>query len=221
MKICGLLRREDVLVADEAGADFVGMVLSPGFGRSVAPPAAPGLVEGISATAVAVLVDESLAEAVRLARLVGAGVIQLHGSEDPEVARALAQEGDWRVWKAVRARTPDDLISAVRRYGEVVDGLLVEGVRPGVVGGGGARLDVEVFHDARRWVPASMDLVLAGGLTPDSVGAAVARLAPDVVDVSSGVELEPGRKAPELVRRFVRNARRAGAFVSETGEEGS
>jgi phosphoribosylanthranilate isomerase len=215
VKICGICSREDVLVADAAGADYVGLVLTHGFGRSVAPTAAPALVEGVSASVVSVLVDEPLSTAVRLARLVGASVVQLHGSEEVAVAQAMAREGDWKVWKAVRARAPRDLLSAVQRYGDVVDGILLEGVRPGVVGGGGAKLDLDVFADACRQVPAAVDLVLAGGLTPDSVEAAVARIAPDVVDVSSGVELEPGRKAPELVRRFIDNARRTWARARE------
>jgi phosphoribosylanthranilate isomerase len=226
VKICGLTRREDVMVADGLGADFVGVVVTEGFGRSVPSERAGSLVEGVAATPVAVLVDEPLEEAVRLARSVGAGVVQLHGNETPGMARALAGEGEWKIWKAVRARHPGDISRAVERYGDCVAALLVEGWKEGISGGGGARLDLDTFADALRQLPEGIEMVLAGGLTADWVGEAVERCAPDVVDVSSGVEIERGRKEAALMRRFIVNARRAsegarGGTPSETGKADS
>ncbi len=209
VKICGLTRREDVVAADGLGADYVGVVVTEGFGRSVSPGVAGSLVEGVAATPVAVLVDEPVKEAARLATGVGARVVQLHGVETPDMARALAEEGEWKIWKAVRAQEPRDVLMAVERYGDFVAAVLVEGWRDGVVGGGGMRLDFDAFADVLRQVPDRIEMVLAGGLTADWVGAAVERCAPDVVDVSSGVEIERGRKAPELMRQFIVNARQA------------
>jgi len=77
-----------------------------------------------------------------------------------------------------------------------------------VVGGGGARADFAVLEQTRRAVSAALTLVLAGGLTPANVGEGVARVRPSVVDVSSGVEEVPGRKARVLVQRFIEEARR-------------
>jgi phosphoribosylanthranilate isomerase len=96
----------------------------------------------------------------------------------------------------------------VERYGALVDGILVEGRREGVVGGGGARLDPESVADVRALIRPGLEVVLAGGLTPDTVADAVARFRPDVVDVSSGVERVPREKDPSLVRRFIEEARR-------------
>jgi phosphoribosylanthranilate isomerase len=222
VKICGLTRREDVVEADRLGADYVGVVVTEGFGRSVSPEVAGSLVEGAAATPVAVLVDETVEEAARLARSVGARVVQLHGDETPRMARALAEEGEWQIWKAVRARDPRDVLMAVERYGDFAAAILVEGWRDGVSGGGGARLDMHRFADVLRKLPDRIQLVLAGGLTADWVEEAVEQCQPDVVDVSSGVEILRGRKSPELMRRFIASARRASnrARVSAPSDTG-
>ena len=206
VKICGLVRREDALVADSAGADYLGVVLSEGFRRSVDPARAGALVAETRAAKVAVLVDETCEAAERAAQALGADVLQLHGHEEPEVLEALRGRGPWRLWKAVRARALDDIERAVERYGQVADGLLVEGWKDGSLGGGGARLDLDP-EAVRRAVPGSLDFVLAGGLDPASVAEAVRRFRPDVVDVSSGVEGTPGVKDAEAVRAFVAGAR--------------
>lgn len=209
VKICGLCRTGDVRRADEAGADYLGSVLSGGFRRSVEPSRIPGLMEGVRGVPVAVLVDEEPDAAARLARVLGAGVVQLHGHESPGVVRAVAEAGPWKVWKAVRLRQAGDLDAALDRYGDLVDGILVEGWKEGVVGGAGVRLDDEVAAVAGARIPDGVAFVLAGGLTAATVFDVVARFAPDVVDVSSGVEESLGRKDPEKVRRFVEEARRA------------
>jgi phosphoribosylanthranilate isomerase len=214
VKICGLRRREDVRAADAAGADYVGVILSAGFARSVSLAAAAGLVDGVRATPVAVLVDESAEDAAVRADALGAHVLQLHGTEPEDVVRELSRSGRWTLWKSIRARTGDDVDRAVDRYGEWVHGFLVEGWKEGVVGGGGVSLDPERFADIRSRVPSGLDVILAGGLDPDNVGGAVARFGPDVVDVSSGVETEPGRKSHELIRLFVRHARAAAGEVA-------
>lgn len=208
VKICGVTRREDALAADASGADYVGVVVSRGFGRSVAVERARLVVRDLAAVPVAVLVDESAEAATSLGEALGAGVLQLHGDEPRSVVEALARRGSWKLWKCVRVRGPRDLARTVEAYGDLVDGILLEGYRDGVVGGGGVRLDLDALRAAREELPGHLDVVLAGGLTPDTVADAVARFAPDVVDVSSGVELGFGEKDPELVRRFIQEARR-------------
>lgn len=209
VKICGLTRRVDAETAAELGADYLGVVLSAGFRRSVDPAVARGLVAGLAAVPVAVLVDEEAQRAATLAEGLGAGVVQLHGDEAPEDVRLLRDLGPWRIWKAVRARDASDVLHAVSRYGDIVHGILVEGRAPGVVGGGGARLDPGAVGRLRDLVPPGLELVVAGGLTPETVAAAVDRFGPDVVDVSSGVEDAGGGKSPTSVRQFIEEARAA------------
>lgn len=208
VKICGVTRREDAVAAERAGADYVGVILSAGFSRSVDPTEAAALVAGLEPVAVAVLVDEDRASAEAAARSLGAGVIQLHGDEPPSLLADLRARGDWKLWKSVRARTAADVAHTVERYAGLVHGILVEGWKEGVTGGGGVRLGVD--HAAvRASVPDDVELILAGGLTPDTVAHTVEAFRPQVVDVSSGVESAVREKDHELVSRFVERARAA------------
>ena len=201
VKICGLMRNEDARLADTLGADFLGVVLSSGFGRSVQPGAAASVLAGTRAKSVAVVVDETATRAAELARHIEASVIQLHGNEDLQVVRELRDLGDWAVWKAVRAASITDLTRVVGSLGAEIDGIVVEGWAEGVVGGAGVRLGLDPA-EVHAHLPPGLDFILAGGLTPTSVGEAVVRFRPDVVDVSSGVERSLGAKEAELLRLF-------------------
>ena len=207
VKICGLTRSQDALAADRAGADYLGVVLSDGFRRSLLPESAADVLAGTSATRVAVLVDAPPAAAARLATSIGAGVIQLHGEEGRPTVEALRGAGEWQLWKAVRARTPDDISAALDDIGDLVDGLLVEGWRDGVIGGGGVTLELEPGA-VRTLVPDSILMILAGGLEPGTVKETMARYGPDVVDVSSGVEKSLGIKDHELLQSFIQSVRK-------------
>ncbi|MEJ2205635.1 MAG: phosphoribosylanthranilate isomerase [Gemmatimonadota bacterium] len=219
VKICGLCRRQDALTADALGVDYLGVVLTPGFGRSVTVAEGSSILEGVGATRVAVVVDESADRVAAVARALPAKVIQLHGSEAPEWVRELRAHGEWTIWKALRARAPEDVARTLDVFGTLIDGLLLEGWKEEVVGGGGARLDPDTFSAARDLIPEPLDLILAGGLTPGSVGSAVARFQPDVVDVSSGVEARPREKDPDRLRRFVQNARGAAGVSRRSSRE--
>jgi phosphoribosylanthranilate isomerase len=201
-KICGLTEGDDARTADELGAAYLGVVLTPGFGRSVEAEHAARFLARTHAPRVAVLVDESPAEAARKATLVGASVVQLHGDESVTTVADLRARGDWTLWKAVRARSVRDVAEAVGRYGEWVDGVLVEGWREGVAGGGGVALALPP-EAVRAAIPMSLRFILAGGLTAENVREAVALFQPDVVDVSSGVGAGPRRKDPDRVRAFL------------------
>jgi phosphoribosylanthranilate isomerase len=208
VKICGIRRREDALAADRLGADFLGVILSEGFARSVDPSVTTRLLEGVNATRVGVLVDEPPERAAELALTLEAGVVQLHGNESPEQVAAMGELGPWEVWKAVRVTRAEDVYDAARRYHGLISALLLEGYRNGVVGGAGVGLELALAEQVCAAVPKGLGLVLAGGLTPENVGVAVARFRPDVVDVSSGVEKLRGRKDPELLRLFIERSRR-------------
>jgi phosphoribosylanthranilate isomerase len=217
VKICGLVRREDVLAAEAAGADYLGVVLSAGFGRSVEPRRAAALFEGTRTPRVAVLVAETPAAAEAAAAALGAEVIQLHGDEGPDVLEELRARGPWRLWKAVRARSLADIERTVERFAGVADGILVEGW-DGPLGVGGARLGLDPAR-VRALVPETLDFVLAGGLDAVAVAEAARRFRPDVVDVSSGVERGLGVKDHSAVHAFVRGAR--GAWAQSEAPEPS
>ena len=216
VKICGLRRLEDAQAAAHAGADYLGTILSDGFGRSVAPGFAREVVEATGLPVVGVTVDESVARMVELAEVGGVAVLQLHGSETVAEVEALRRHGDWAVWKALRVRNSDEVVAAIETFRGVVDGLLLDGWHPEHAGGSGVRVPWDLVAPERYRFPEGLAFIAAGGLRPDNVAEAVARLDPDVVDVSSGVEISQGVKDAGRIHAFIRNARAAGAEQGRT-----
>ncbi len=207
IKICGITRPEDAVAARELGADYLGMILSQGFPRSILPDEAVDIGLVAETPLVAVLVDETLDEAERIAGVSRASVIQLQGEEDREYVEELRRRGSWAIWKAVRVRSPEDVTRAAEAMGASIDGLHLDGWHPDLPGGSGSSFSWGDVGVVRNHLPADLKVIVAGGLTPGNVADAVHALRPDVVDVSSGVELNVRRKDPELIRAFVRNAR--------------
>ncbi|HEX2209338.1 MAG TPA: phosphoribosylanthranilate isomerase [Longimicrobium sp.] len=203
VKVCGLMRHGDAAVAAEAGARWLGVILAPGFRRSVTPDEARVIFHGLPARRVGVFVDADEVVLRAVAEAAGVDILQLHGDETPGLA-ARMREGGWEVWKAVRARDADDFSAAVRRYAGSVDALLVDGYTPATHGGAGVCFPWAAVAERRGELPRGMRLIAAGGLRPDNVAEAVRVLRPHAVDVSSGVESRPGRKDPRAVREFVR-----------------
>lgn len=217
VKICTLTRLDDARHAVQAGADYLGAILSEGFARSV-PPATARAFRSAAAgdpPLVGVLVNPSAEEARARAEAAGVQVLQLHGEETPALLDELRAAGGWTLWKAVRPRTADELRAAIDRYAEHADALLLDGWHPELKGGAGVRFDWELVARLRGELPDGLALVAAGGLTPHNVADAIAALAPDVVDVSSGVEAAPGRKDPAKVEAFIRAARSSAGPVYE------
>jgi phosphoribosylanthranilate isomerase len=207
VKIDGLTRLEDARHAAASGADYLGAILSDGFQRSVAPAVARSFLAPGGPPLVGVFVDPTAADALERATVSGASVLQLHGDETPALLDELCARPGLSVWKAVRPRSADELRRALDRYAAHAHGLLLDGWHPRLRGGSGTRFDWELVARVREQLPDDLLFIVAGGLTPDNVAAAVAALAPDVVDVSSGVETAPGRKDNRKVEAFIRAAR--------------
>ncbi len=188
IKICGCRLPEDAASAAAAGADAVGMVLTPGYGRSLDVAAAVAVRQAVppGVLAVGVFVDEPLDAVEQRAGAVGLDAVQLHGREPDAWVAQLRRR--WRVLRRWDLTGP----------APAADWLVVE---PNA-GGSGRAWDWSRARGAGGAVP----LVLAGGLTPENVAAACAQAVPDGVDVSSGVE-SGGRKDPDRMRRFCAAAR--------------
>jgi phosphoribosylanthranilate isomerase len=124
----------------------------------------------------------------------------LHGPYPRAVAARLRAAG-LRVWRVVRIAAPHDL-DRLTEAAHDADAVLVEPLVPYAAGGAGVPLALAVAREARSRL-ACRPMVLAGGLAPDTVGEAVALVRPDVVDVSSGVEAQPGSKDPDKIVRFL------------------
>jgi phosphoribosylanthranilate isomerase len=195
VKICGLRSRRDVELAVEAGADMVGMVLSPGFRRSVKLEDAASMVDASGdAMAVGVFVDAPAETVVRAVEGLGLDAVQLHGSEDDEYVSRIRRDAGAPVAKSFVVKGPQDVEAARRSSADLV---LLDG---GMGTGTGFDLSL-VGRVGRRFV-------LAGGLDPRNVRQAIAAVHPYAVDVSSGVETG-GVKDPVKMREFVESVREA------------
>jgi phosphoribosylanthranilate isomerase len=191
VKICGLREAEHVEVALEGGADAIGLVLTPSP-RFVTASAARELVTAIAGRALTVGVfrGESVNEVERLATESGVAAVQLHGEYSRDDVARLASLGV-RVIRAVPFTDSDDALGA--------ELLLVDAPRAG----SGEEWDYSVM--AERSIPGRW--LLAGGLTPANVAAAVSAAAPWGVDVSSGVESSRGQKDSALIADFLAAAK--------------
>jgi phosphoribosylanthranilate isomerase len=205
VKICGLTNPVDARRAAEAGADLLGFVLVPASKRAVSPQAVRDIVRGLPAgpRRVGVLADEPPERVRELLDFCGLDLAQLHGDEDEAVLRAV---GLARAWKAVHLRSPEDVARALALPPVT---LVVDTAAGDARGGSGVTGDWVL---AAR-LAAQRPVLLAGGLNPENVAAAVAAVRPAGVDVSSGVEAAPGRKDAGKVRAFVAAARQAAAAL--------
>jgi phosphoribosylanthranilate isomerase len=185
IKICGVTRAEDAQLAADLGAWAVGFIFWPGSARVIDARRARDIVRALPpfVTPVGVFVNQAAADVEEIAAFVRLGAVQLHGEEPPAMARALSH----RVIKAV----PLDAEGRALGLDDWPDTLVLLDAHDPVRRGGTGR---PVDWHAAAVVARTRPIVLAGGLTADNVGAAVAQVRPAAIDISSGVEAAPGLK---------------------------
>ena len=197
VKICGLTDADQARACARLGADAVGLVFHPPSPRFVEMPLARRIAAALPAgtAAVGVFVDACFRDIMDTAYACGLCAVQLHGHEAPELVADLRRAG-LRVIKALFAsRAP----GFGRAADYPADALLVECGRGPLPGGNAAKWDWSGAEPLARRFP----LVLAGGLSPENIAAAVAAARPHAVDVSSGVEARPGIKDLSRVRTLI------------------
>jgi phosphoribosylanthranilate isomerase len=199
IKICGITRVDDAQHAVRHGATALGFVFWPRSPRAVTVAQARAIVDTVSTetVTVGVFVNESAAEIARVVAATGLTAVQLHGDESPAVAAGLTCP----LLRSVDLARAD----AVERAWPEPTVLLLDVYDPERRGGTGTVVDwtrAAVLARRRR-------VVLAGGLGPSTVAAAIAAVRPFGVDVSSGVEQSPGIKDSEKVALFLERARTA------------
>lgn len=198
VKICGLTRLEDAQAAIAAGADALGFILWPGSKRNIGVNALRDLLRQLPplVQTVGVFVNETPANIVAIRLATGLGTMQLHGDEKPEDYAGLAAP----VIKAFRQPPSTEELAAWR-----VNGFLADGAAAGSYGGSGHLASDDVVHS----LAATGRLILAGGLTPDTVAERIRAVRPYGVDVASGVETAPGIKDANAIHKFVAAAKGA------------
>ncbi|KIT14468.1 phosphoribosylanthranilate isomerase [Jannaschia aquimarina] len=202
-KICGLRTIEDVDAAARAGAAYMGLVFFPRSPRNVSIEDARTLAvhAPVGLAKVALTVDADDAALDRIVETVPLDMIQAHGRESPARVAEIRTRTGLPVMKAIGVRDETDL-DRITEYEGVADQILVDAKPPAgadLPGGNGVGFDHRLIA-GRTW---NGPWMLAGGLTPDNVAEAIRLTGARQVDVSSGVETEPGEKDASRIAAFV------------------
>ena len=218
IKICANTNLEDAKLAAELGADAVGFVFAPSK-RRVTPEQVADITPHLPATVERVGVFDSLdaEEIARAVRIAGLNAIQLHGSPDHALARRLLDlfHGKARIIQTVHWQVDANGTSAVAvaeqlreiaRAG-IADRVLIDSKVGVATGGTGVSFNWEQARATLTENAGPLKLIVAGGLRPENVAEAIARLKPWGVDVASGVESAPGQKDADKLAAFIKGAR--------------
>ncbi|MGX5219969.1 phosphoribosylanthranilate isomerase [Pseudomonas segetis] len=198
-KICGITRLEDARVAVAAGADAIGFVFYAKSPRAVTIEQAQAIIAQLPpfVTTVGLFVDMPREQLSQLLQQVPLDLLQFHGDETPAQCEGFARP----YIKALRVQPGDDITSQVAAYTSA-SGVLLDTFVSGVPGGTGQAFDWSLVPQGLE-----MPIILAGGLTPDNVEAAIRQVRPYAVDVSGGVEASKGIKDSSKVQAFVHAVR--------------
>ena len=208
IKICGLSTPETIDAAVEAGATHVGLVHFEKSPRHVSIADAAKLRARVPDSVKVVLLTVNMepkptAEALQE---VQPDVLQLHGKENPEWLSLIRENSSLEIWKAVGVKDRAALERAAK-YKDAAHRLLYDAAAGALPGGNGLALDWRLLLNHRHVLPWG----LAGGLGPHNVADAIRYTGAPLVDASSGLESEPGKKDPKLIAAFCKAAREARA----------
>jgi phosphoribosylanthranilate isomerase len=213
IKICGITSKDDALQAAAWGADALGLNFYSRSPRFLAVERAAEIAAAVRSQfpqvkLIGVFVNSSVEALLRIGDAVPLDAWQLHGDEAPELIRDLAVFAPPRpILRAFRCRGADlrevtDYLQQCQQLGSLPAAILLDAYAPGTYGGTGQVVDWNVVRSGRPEL-FNLPVILAGGLTPENVAAAIRTAQPDGVDVASGVESSPGQKDPAKVRAFI------------------
>lgn len=212
VKFCGLTRAVDAQAGGALGAAYLGVIFAGGP-RQLDAASARLVLDGaggeVKARRVGVFGAQTAQAIADTAAAAALDVVQLHGPSDVALVDAIRRRFDGDIWRVVRV-TATAGAAALRGAAEGVDAVVVDALVDGVLGGTGVAVDWERLAGALDRAGRPSRLVLAGGLRPENVARAVGLVAPDVVDVSSGVESSVGIKDHASMRAFAEAAVRGG-----------
>ncbi len=213
VKICGITNKEDALLAADLGAQALGFIFYAKSPRSIKPQVARQIIAQLPplVLSVGVFVNEAAALVLEVVEMVRLDWVQLHGEEPPEYCRFLSRN----VMKAIRVKDQSSL-ALMASYQGSVRAFLLDTHKTGQQGGTGESFDWSLARQARDAGP----IVLAGGLHPGNVAAAIREVSPLAVDVASGVEASPGKKDHDKLRAFFRAVAAPGRETAQWPGEG-
>ena len=199
VKICGLTRSEDALLAQRLGSSALGFIFYSKSPRAVHALQVRDILEKLPDSTefqrVGVFVDASLSEIVDTVQTASIDTVQLHGEESPEFCTQLKRHiPRIHIIKAFRLRDEKDL-TKIPRYAHC-DSILLDTYLEGVMGGSGVLNDFDLVGKIYQTQHLLPPLILSGGLRPTNVNVALSRVHARFIDVSSGIESAPGIKDP-------------------------
>ncbi len=204
VKICGITNSEDAFLAIDLGCDALGFNFVPTSKRRVESDFVENIVKKLPSEimTVGVFSDLNPEEVFRVVGKTGINAVQLHGNESHEDCQLLASRVPFTI-KALPANSPELMNFAY--FG--VDFLLLDSETPGE----GTKFDWNLSIDFLK----DEKILLAGGLNVENVSAGIEKFSPYGVDVATGIESEPGRKDPELLKLFIQNAKSSRARTDQ------
>lgn len=199
VKICGITNLEDALFAADCGADAIGFVFYTKSPRCITPDKAAAIIAKLPPfiTTIGVFVNEDPGKIREILEITGIKALQLHGDERPEVCKIWSP-----VIKSFRVKDMSDLKALGQFPG--IAAYLMDTYSEAEHGGTGRIFNWDIAVEAKR----KGRIILAGGLTPENIEAAVKHVGPYAVDVCSGVEAEKGRKDLTKVKEFIDKAKK-------------
>jgi phosphoribosylanthranilate isomerase len=210
IKVCGITCQEDARAAVAAGADGLGFIFAAQSPRLVEPEMVKAITGELPpfVDCVGVFRDEKIEVVEEIINYCRLTLVQLHGSESPEYCRNIS----CKVIKSFSLR-PESASEELAAYADAVSGFLLDTYHKDMAGGTGIPFDWKLVEQVKPPGP----VILAGGLTPENVGAAIRQVKPFAVDVNSGVEYQPGRKDTDKLKSFVHAVRKADEQASKAG----
>jgi phosphoribosylanthranilate isomerase len=212
VKVCGLTRADEAMACAELGVDAIGLVFYPPSPRHVSLATAGEIAAALPAAVakVGVFVNEPVGRILETARAAGLTAVQLHGAETPSMVADLKAAGLTVIKALFTAKAPG--LALANTFN--ADAVLLEQGGGRLPGGNAETWDYALARRQALGPP----LILAGGLTPDNVESAIARAKPDAIDLSSGVEAEPGRKQTAKVERLMAAVASCGPLYGTAAE---
>lgn len=201
VKICGITNLKDALLAESLGASAIGFVFAPSP-RRITPEKAALITAKLSPFTIktGVFVNESTAKINSTVKKACLDAVQFHGEETPaEISKTKVH----MKIKGVRVKALRDINSAIKKYSGSVDAFLFDAYSENGYGGTGARFDHGMLLKIKR------PYILAGGITPSNVFAIIKNIRPAVIDLSSGVEKEKGKKSTSKLKTLFMEVKRA------------
>ncbi len=196
LKICGITCLEDAFLAIDAGADAIGFIFVEKSPRYISPEVAKKIIYSIPpfVQTVGVFLDEEKSVVKEICDFCGLDMIQFHGDESPEFCKYFMPKSI----KAIRVKD-EKSIEKINSYRGCVKAVLLDTYKKEKAGGTGESFDWHLAIKAKEY---GLPVILSGGIGPDNIKDALTMVKPFAVDVNSKLEIKPGKKSPELIKKL-------------------